>query len=1363
MKRSRDDVYVSSQLKRPAISPRVEPSGQVQMSTASSAQRLTTTDALSYLKTVKEIFQDKRDKYDDFLDVMKDFKAQRIDTSGVILRVKELFKGNRDLILGFNTFLPKGYEITLPLEDEPFLKKKPVEFEEAISFVNKIKTRFQGNDHVYKAFLDILNMYRKDNKSITEVYQEVSVLFQDHADLLVEFTHFLPDTSGAASVQYAQTGRNHILHGDDRGSPMTIARLIHVEKKPAVSYAVCDRYVNHPDSEQWNHVEKEKQKREDRDKNEWEHDDGLDHKRKSAHRDDSVTDQFHRGMQDPESAFREKVKERLQDPESYEKISDCICSYKSKFVTAAQFRMLVASLIGTHPDLMEACEDFITYIEKTGSLRNNKQVFRSLKVDGDGDDHDREDRDKNKDHDNRERDRHDRGLAFNTKDVLGQKMSSFASKEKFMAKPIQELDLSNCERCTPSYRLLPENYPIPSASCRTEIGAKVLNDHWVSVTSGSEDYSFKHMRKNQYEESLFRCEDDRFELDMLLESVNATAKRVEELLDRMNAHTNKTDSSFCIEDHLTALNLRCIERLYGDHGLDVMDVLRKNAPLALPVILTRLKQKQEEWARCRADFNKVWAEIYAKNYHKSLDHRSFYFKQQDTKNLSAKALLAEIKEMSEKNQNEDEMVLSVGAGYKQPIKPHMEFKYPDPDIQEDLYQLMKYSCGEVCTPEQCDKVMKIWTTFLEPVLGVPSRPPSAEDKEDAVKANNHIAGSVNNNIGEENSSPADEAAYCKPSDMSKNGDEHIPTEHSCSSRVLMAHGTYGVNNDGSPGADKGNILCNAPQNGLMQTDANMMSANSWASKQAGFLEEGTPSTAGEKNINEENASATWKGPDYADGHADCGIEAMPSQESQDGVITKPTSSSIGMVPEEVKAQKYHEETEACTKGEREEGELSPNRNLEENTFAAFGNTGTKAEQTPCKSDPSIRGIGGEEMCIEETGEETDANADDEGEESAQASSDSENASENGDVSASESANGEECSPEEPDDDGDHDENDNKAESEGEAEGMADVHDTEGMMPFSDRLLQTVKPLTMKVPMALHGKEKNSQIFYGNDSFYLLFRLHQMLYERMQSAKLHSSSPENKWRISNDANPTDSYARFKDALHSLLNGSSDNAKFEDECRAIIGAQSYILFTLDKLIHKLVKQLQTIATDEMDNKLLQLYAYERSRNPETFADAVYHENARFLLPEENLYRIECLPCPTHLTMQLMKNEHDKLEPTAVSMDPNFAAYLNDELLSVFPERKGKPGVFLKRNKRKFLTGDEISDTCKAMEGLIIHNGVEIKVNCNTLKAAYVLDTEDFLYRIRKRRKALYHNGLRNGASSGTSNGCARRVKRLKLMSG
>ena len=50
-----------------------------------------------------------------------------------------------------------------------------------------------------------------------------------------------------------------------------------------------------------------------------------------------------------------------------------------------------------------------------------------------------------------------------------------------------------------------------------------------------------------------------------------------------------------------------------------------------------------------------------------------------------------------------------------------------------------------------------------------------------------------------------------------------------------------------------------------------------------------------------------------------------------------------------------------------------------------------------------------------------------------------------------------------------------------------------------------------------------------------------------------------------------FCRFMTGLYNLLDGSSDNAKFEDECRAILGNQSYVLFTLDKLIYKLVKQI------------------------------------------------------------------------------------------------------------------------------------------------------------------------------------------------
>lgn len=57
--------------------------------------------------------------YNDFLDIMKEFKSSNIDTPGVISRVSELFEGHSDLIVGFNTFLPPGYKIEVPEHGMP--------------------------------------------------------------------------------------------------------------------------------------------------------------------------------------------------------------------------------------------------------------------------------------------------------------------------------------------------------------------------------------------------------------------------------------------------------------------------------------------------------------------------------------------------------------------------------------------------------------------------------------------------------------------------------------------------------------------------------------------------------------------------------------------------------------------------------------------------------------------------------------------------------------------------------------------------------------------------------------------------------------------------------------------------------------------------------------------------------------------------------------------------------------------------------------------------------------------------------------------------------------------------------------------
>ncbi|KAJ8465430.1 hypothetical protein OPV22_027982 [Ensete ventricosum] len=1351
---------MGSRLKWPNV-PRADPSWQTHMAPAAevgSTSKLTTNDALAYLKAVKDIFHDKREKYDEFLEVMKDFKSQRIDTNGVIMRVKELFKGHRDLILGFNTFLPKGYEIKLPEE------KKPVEFEEAIVFVNKIKSRFQNDEHVYKSFLDILNMYRRENKSIREVYEEVAALFQNHQDLLEEFTHFLPDASATYAPHIGYPDRS-FAHRDERSPVMPSAR----EDKRETAYmphAERDFSIDRLDMEhdrQRRNAEKEEDRKEDRDKRyherdekELAHDSGdLDNeqcRRKLPSRrvDDPIAEPMQGGniamnsisasqfddknalksVYTREFNFCEKVKEKLHR-DTYQEFLQCLHIYSKEIINRTELKNLVTDILGKYPDLMEGFNEFLAHCENIdGFLKgviNKRHMATPVKI---------EDTDRERDHEINEREKdHERERNFERE---------------------RELDLSNCQRCSPSYCLLPKNYSIPPASQRTELGESVLNDVWVSVTSGSEDYSFKHMRKNQYEESLFRCEDDRFELDMLLESVNVTTKRVEELLEMMQDPI-KSENPIHIEDNLTSLNLRCIERLYGDHGLDVMDVLRKNSSLALPVILTRLKQKQEEWTRCCSDFNKVWAEIYAKNYHKSLDHRSFYFKQQDAKSLSTKALLAEIKEINDKMKKEDDIVLSIAAKNRQPIVPNMEFEYVDLDIHEDLYRIIRYSCGEVCTSlDQLDKVIKLWTTFLEPLVGFQPQNRGAEGMR-YVKPNCHSGKSSIAGLVKSNETPdADGTGASKES----NGGENILSEQAASCRTKLTNGDTTVAgncfHDVGRATHRVGSLCNNPLQRRVQGSAPKADESSGIIVQNVSAEHFADNTSVVGRTEESHSRTnleTVSGVDVAALQTShCGTEMLvePRASLEVGQTGRSTISvNCGGTAECNKGDRPNEGSTCLNnlKVEREEGELSPNGDTEEDNIVAFEDaaiTVAPKGKDNCASTLYQIKPGEVEVSCGEDAEENDADADDEGEESAQRSTEvSENASEAGeDVSGSESGNGEECSHdvhEEEEDDVVHDDQDAKAESEGEAEGMTNVQDAEGeimSLPFSERFLNTVKPLARHVPAALHDKrESSSRVFYGNDSFYVLLRLHQALYERILSAKTNSLAAEKKQRSFKDTSPPDLYAKFMSALHNLLDGSADNMKFEDDCRALIGTQSYVLFTLDKLIYKVVKQLQAIASDEMDNNILQLYSYEKSRRAGGSFDIVHHENARVLLHDESIYRFECVSQSSHVTrlsIQLMEYGHEKPEATAISIDPNFLEYLYNDLLSSVSDREGAQGVFLGRNKRKYGGADEYSAACKAMNGFQVINGLECKISCSSSKVSYVLDTEDFLFRVKKKMR-------------------------------
>ncbi|CAH8327978.1 unnamed protein product [Eruca vesicaria subsp. sativa] len=696
-------------------------------------KKLTTQDALSYLKDVKKKFQHQKGIYNKFCEFLRDFKAQRIDISCLIERVNELFKGHNHLISGFNTFLPKGLEITLDEDEEDEVEEEeeapPKKTAESLALVNKILI---DNDPQ-------------------------------------------PDSSVASLGDCG--------HSVDC-SDLNLDKAVHIEPRKL--------------------VEKENIERISRD---------LDYDGEAEEQGN-----LHHSPKKGKPSTRS---------ESFEAYSVPTASHYEK-------NNLKESL----------CNEEHLSGPRKGKESKDKYIGKSFQL---------------------------------------------RSKDKYNGKSIQELDLSDC-------------YPIHKT------GALDLNDNWVCVNP---DYSFKYRHINKYEESLFKCEDDRFELDILLSSAGSAAERGEELLNSIiEKKISLEEGSFVVEDHFTALNLRCIERLYGDHGLEVKEIIRKNPAAALPVILARLKQKQEEWKKCRDDLNLAWADVYAKHHYKSLDHRSFSFKQQDSKYLSAKALVSEIKDLKKKSLKEDNV-------------PHLEYEYLDTSIHEDVFKLVHFSCEEIFSnKEKMSKVLKLWNSFLELMVGVPPR--------------------------------------------SKDGD--------------------------------------------------------------------------------------------------------------------PASKDV----------------------------------------------------TTCSADKRSGDVG----------------------------------------------------------------------------------------------------------------ERLARVFYGNDDFYVLFRLHRILYERISSAKTYCTGcGEMNRRNTKDTtgSPPDPYARFMSALFSLLNGSVENYEFEDECRAIIGNHSYFLFTLDKLLYSLVKQLQAVVADAMDNKLLHLYESEKP-------DTVYYENARILLhKEENIYRLESSSSPPRLSIQLMDSIN---EMPQASMDPFFA---------------------------------------------------------------------------------------------------------------
>lgn len=666
----------------------------------------------------------------------------------------------------------------------------PVEFDHAIHYVTTIKQRFADEPETYKEFLAILHTYQKEQRSIRQVLDQVSYLFRDHPDLLRKFTFFLPDAvqdqakerldraaekaqqrkDQLAAAKYGSSGGrdfggmasghmgghhgasghrrddgrgmrpgsdsplssgalkgsggrmdDHGMGDDSRGKSSKSSRDAMMMKTEPHAYKHASSPHDEPRLTAKQLERREKERERERNK-------ALFASKRAKRRPyDTKERRAFLALSDvlidkEEWSIFEKIKKVLPSRETWREFLKCLELYSQEVLRRDEMLSLIKNLFGRHSDLVD---EFDSLLCSHGVQKSPKEIWPFI--------------------------------------------------------PLAETDLSQCRRATPSYRALPASYPIPPCSFRSKLERTVCNDSWVSVPTGSEDFSFKNMRKNQYEEALFKCEDERFEIDMVIDANASTivvleplAREIDALRDSSNGSDDKLWNYVVDKGTFRVTHLNAISRIYGDAGAQILDLLRKYPAGAIPVILKRLKQKDDEWRRARQDLNKQWKDVNEKNYHKSLDHSSFYFKQKDKKQTSMKVLMQEAKKKLEATDKpavtDAAKAPSTSTGHAPPDAsdiadalrkeqtssndktpgawtPHFTYRFASVQIHKDTFGLLSYAAEKNLSVADKEKVSKLWQAFFFPFFHLseewlvrkPKRTTVSADKAKSLRAGTEVS------------------------------------------------------------------------------------------------------------------------------------------------------------------------------------------------------------------------------------------------------------------------------------------------------------------------------------------------------------------------------------------------------------------------------------------------------------------------------------------------------------------------------------------------------------------------------------------------------------------------------------------------
>lgn len=603
-----------------------------------------------------------------------------------------------------------------------------LEAEDALTYLEEVKQKFASNPSYFHEFMNIMKECKSNNVDVIAVIGRVFNLFQGYPELIKGFGIFLPPSynlllqtsskyfTEAFARQSCSTSDSHTVEepqGDERqkaarqlfsagrhsesadssGSSNFAFSFINKVKdrfqEDSVEYKSFMKILN----SYLTHQEKLKDKPDSTREDEVycqvaklfvNHNDLIQEFKKFVPQakhpaipkvpplsDPSIASVGKNGSL-KELMFFDKVRKALNYPEVYDNFLRCLMLFNEDVVSRLEAVQLVSSFLGKFPELLKEFKDLL-----------------GLKESGVNVDH-----------------------------VL-QKIIDM-NKEKRDPDLAMDVDYSTVRRHGASYRALPKSYEQPKCSGRTALCREVLNDIWVSFPSWSEDSTFVSSCKTQYEEIIYRCEDERFELDMVIEANASTIQILDGVMKRINKMTQEEKNAFILDDTLggssTVHQIKAIRRAYGDRADEIIENLKNSPALNIPIVLKKLKSKEEEWKEAQNNFNAIWREQYESYYLKSLDHQGINFKQNDSKCLRSKSLINEIETLYEERREQIEEGSAGGSS-----SPHMVLECGDLSVLEDANNLISLHTKRQAGIHREDRqrIEHLIRHFVPDFLGVP--------------------------------------------------------------------------------------------------------------------------------------------------------------------------------------------------------------------------------------------------------------------------------------------------------------------------------------------------------------------------------------------------------------------------------------------------------------------------------------------------------------------------------------------------------------------------------------------------------------------------------------------------------------------